>query len=197
MLKHKKNTTEVEPQIENKREWFEVEDNQEALKEIKIRFPVFNREGLEDELSSFIFLYLKYINNDINEIFKCVKCTSNVKNYIEQKKINLNRSIYFDRLTFLSMGISNFICFDDYSIIRIKLFLSSEDNKSVKIYNTKIPITQKHIYEIDYKILTKEYLFICGKCNLTTINKEKCVCGGDIKKYNKKIISDFKVLKEI
>lgn len=197
ILNHKKNITEVKSQIENKKEWFEVEDNQEALREIKTRFPAFNREGLEEELSSFVFLYLKYINNDNNELFNCVKCSSNVENYIEQKKINLNRSVYFDKLRFLNMGITNFICFDDCSIIKIKLVLSSEDNESIKIYNTQIPITQKHIYEIDYKILTKEFLFICSSCKLLTISKEKCVCGGDIKKYNKKIISDFKVLKEI
>lgn len=197
IVRYKKNTVEIEQQIDNRQEWFEVEDNQEALREIKTKFPEFNREELENELSSFIFLYLKYINNDNNELFKCVKCTSNVENYIEHKKINLNRHIYFNKLTFLSMGIRGFVCFDDCSIIKIKLVLSSEDNESVKIYNIQIPIVQKHIYEIDYKILTKEYSFRCSKCNLITINKEKCVCGGDIKKYNKKVISNFKNLKEI
>ncbi|MFL8710785.1 hypothetical protein Q3304_08465 [Clostridioides sp. GD02377] len=157
------------------KEWFELEENKEAVFMIKKEYPLFNQVGLEEELKRFILLYVNYLEGNINSL-KYVNCDKKVEDYIEQIKLQ-NKIRCFNNLQFINISITKFTSTSETSVITAQIAVISEDNSIIKSNNIGIPLAQRHVYQVDYTVLKNVYR------------------DESIKKSNEKIITDFKILK--
>ena len=158
-----------------KKEWFELEENEEAVLMIKKEYPLFNRAGLEIELKRFILFYVNYLEGNIKSL-RHVDCDKKVEDYIEQIKLQ-NKIKCFNNLQFINISITKFISTSKVSVITAQIAVISEDDSMIKSNNIGIPIAQRHVYQVDYTVLKNIY-----KDERTNSSNEK-------------IITDFKILK--
>ncbi|HFL3696644.1 TPA: hypothetical protein ACG3QY_001754 [Clostridioides difficile] len=158
-----------------KKEWFELEEDEEAILMIKKEYPFFNKSALEVELKRFILFYVNYLEGNIKSL-RQVDCNKKVEDYIEKIKLQ-NKIKCFNNLQFINIAITKFISTSKTSVITAQLSVMSEDDSLVKSNNIGIPLAQRHVYQVDYTVIKNIY-------------KDK-----SINDLSEKIITDFKILK--
>lgn len=190
---------EVSKEEVSKSEWCYIDVNQEAEDKIKERYPNFNPNGLQDEIITFLDVYMMYIeSNGDDKYFNYTRCSKEVETEMKCIYMSQKLNITFDKRIIKGYGITGFSDDGEKITITTEVAIYSLNNGGVKAGGLALSIPQQLKYEVDFTIYTKEFFGICKGCSSELEQGEQCTCGETDKKIlNKKLITRIKPLKGV